>query len=179
MVFEWRTFEPQAAINIWMLDTSTGELEQLTSSGADYGPGWSPDGTQIVFGRATADTTGDGRISASDALDIFTHDLATGTEVNLTNSPDYDDFNFAWSPDGERIAFTSVRLDANGDGVINLDDSQDLFLIHQDGSGERRLDLGGRPAFSPSWSPDGRFILVLVAEEEGQTAEEFRSLPRK
>ena len=171
IAFDGITFETGNPINIWMFDTASGELEQLTNSGADSRPGWSPDGTQIVFGRALADTTGDGRITANDAADVYILDLASREEQNLTSTPGFDDFNFAWSPDGEQIAFTSVRLDANGDGVLNLSDSQDLFLIRPDGSGERRLDLDGKPVFSPSWSPDGRFIAVMVTTEtSGQNA---------
>ena len=116
------------------------------------------------------DTTGDGRITVNDRLDIYTLDLASRVEKNLTSTPDFDDFNYAWSPGGERIVFASVRLDVNGDGVINLSDSQDLFTIGVDGSDERRLDLEGKSIFSPSWSPDGRFILVLVAYDDGQNA---------
>ncbi len=170
IVFEGRTFEPENATNIWVFDSATGELEQLTNDGAVSRPGWSPDGTRIVFGRATADTTGDGRITVNDASDIYTLDLASRTEKNLTGTSEFDDFNFAWSLDGQWIAFTSVRLDVNGDGARNLSDSQDLFLIREDGSGERRLNLGGKQIFSPSWSPDGRFILVLVGDAEGQTS---------
>jgi Tol biopolymer transport system component len=170
IVFEGITFEPGNPMNIWMFDTASGEFEQLTTSGADFRPIWSPDGKQIAFGRALADTTGDGRITVNDIADLFILDLATGKTQNLTNTPEFDDFNFAWSPDGEQIAFTSVRQDANGDGVLNLDDSQDLFLIRPDGSGEQRLDLGGRAVYSPSWSPDGRFIAVRVAKPDGQNA---------
>ena len=173
IVFEGRTVETQEAFNIWMLDTQSGDLEQLTSDGADSRPGWSPDGTQIVFGRATIDTSGDGRITPSDAYDVYTLDLATRSERNLTSTPAFDDFNFAWSPDGEWIVFTSVRFDANGDGVINLSDSEDLYQIRADGSAlntELRLNLGGRPVYSPSWSPDGHLILVLVVYNDGQSA---------
>jgi Tol biopolymer transport system component len=168
IIFEGRTFEPEAGINIWLLDVETGALEQLTDSGADSRPAWSPDGTRIVFGRATRDTTRDGRITVNDELDVYTLDLATGAEQNLTGTPDFDDFNYAWSPDGEWIAFSSVRLDVNGDGALNLSDSQDLFLIPAAGGEEQRLNLGGMPTFSPSWSPDGRFIVVLAALEDGQ-----------
>lgn len=169
IVFEGRTFIPESVVNIWMFDIATGDFEQLTDTGADSRPGWSPDGTRIVFGRALEDTTGDGRVTANDFADIYLLDLATGIERNLTNTPNFDDFNFAWSPDGEQIAFTSVRLDVNGDGVLNLNDSQDLFLIRIDGSGERRLNFEGNPVFSPSWSSDGRFIAVLVIFTNGQS----------
>ena len=169
IVFEGRTYYPEYAINIWMVDVATGELEQLTTDGADSRPGWSPDGTKILFSRATLDTNGDGRITTNDDSDIYTLDLATGEVKNLTNTPAYNEFNFAWSPDGQWIVFTSVRGDANGDGVVNLSDSRDLFLIPSDGGEERRLDLGGRMVFSPSWSPDGRFILVMVVNADGQS----------
>jgi TolB protein len=169
VVFEGRTYYPEYAINIWMVDIATGELEQLTTDGADSRPGWSPDGTKTLFSRATLDTNGDGRITTNDDSDIYTLDLATGEVKNLTNTPAYNEFNFAWSPDGQWIVFTSVRGDANGDGVVNLSDSRDLFLIPSDGGEERRLDLGGRMVFSPSWSPDGRFILVMVVNADGQS----------
>jgi Tol biopolymer transport system component len=173
IVFEGRTFVSETIINIWMVDAASGDLQQLTHRGADSRPRWSPDGSQIVFGRATTDTTGDGRITANDAADIYTLDLASHQEKNLTGTPAFDDFNFDWSPDGEWIAFTSVRFDVNGDGAINLSDSQDLYLLRADGNQqntERRISLEAGPVFSPSWSPDGRFILVLVAYNDGQNA---------
>ena len=101
---------------------------------------------------------------------MYTLELDGRIERNLTQTPEFDDFDFAWSPDGTRIAFTSVRGDINGDGAINLGDSQDLFTISADGNGERRLNLEGKAVYTPTWSPDGRFILVVVAEEGGQTA---------
>jgi Tol biopolymer transport system component len=169
ILFEGRTFEPEDAINIWMYDLASGKIEQLTQGGADSRPGWSPDGRHILFGRATKDTTGDGRITVNDALDIFSLELASRSEENLTGSTDFDDFNFAWSPDGIGIAFTSVRRDITGDGIMNLDDSQDLFILRLEGRDELRLDLEGKMTYSPSWSPDSRFILVLVADNAGLT----------
>ena len=50
----------------------------------------------------------------------------------------------AWSPDGRRIAFESVRDGTTGVSVVNAD-----------GSGQRRLARIGR---APAWSPDGRTI---------------------
>ncbi len=170
VIFEGRIFEPERATNIWMLDIETGELTQITDGGVDSRPSWSPDGTQIVFGRATVDTTGDGQVTVNDAADIFTLDLASGAENNLTETPESGDFNFSWSPDGQWIAYTSMRRDTNGDGFINLSDSQNLYLIPSEGGEEQVLNLGGRAAFSPSWSPDGRYILVLVLEDGSQNA---------
>jgi Tol biopolymer transport system component len=169
ILFEGRTSEPRAT-NIWMVDVATGDVTQVTSGGVDSRPGWSPDGQQILFGRATSDTTGDGQVTVNDAADIYVLDLTSGEEKNLTETPAFGDFNFAWSPDGEWIAFASMRRDTNGDGFTNMDDSENLFIIPADGGEERSLNLRSRAVFSPSWSPDGRFILVLVLEDEGQNA---------
>ena len=170
IAFEGRTSEPERATNIWILDIATGELTQLTRGRADTRPSWSPDGRRILFGRPTADTSGDGAVTVSDEADIFELDIASGEEKNLTNSPEVGDFNFAWSPDRKWIAYTSLRRDVNGDGSINMNDSENLFMIPAGGGTERLLNLRGKAVFSPSWSPDGRFILVLVTEGDGQNA---------
>lgn len=170
IVFEGRLFEPESTTNIWMLDTANGELVQLTHGNADTRPSWSPDGTKIIFGRATTDTSGDGRVTVSDFSDIYVLDLASGEEKNLTDTPKVSEFNFAWSPDGDLIVFTSIRRDANSDGSINQNDSENLFMLPSSGGNEQLLNLRDRAVFSPSWSLDGRFILVLVLDEERQTA---------
>jgi TolB protein len=170
ILFERRVSQPERATNIWMLDTATGNVQQITHGSADARPGWSADGKMVLFARSADDTNGDGLITTGDASDIYSMDLDSGEEKNLTNTPEYSEFNSAWSPDGRWIAYTSVRRDANGDGSINLDDSQDLFAMRVDGSEERFLDMGGRATFSPSWSPDGVYLAVLVMEKDGINA---------
>lgn len=168
IIFEGRVSEPERATNVWMLDIASGEMTQLTHGGADTRPSWSPDGTRILFGRPTVDTSHDGLVTVSDEADIYVLDLTSGEETNLTNTPEFGDFNFAWSPDGGSIAYTSTRRDVNGDGRVNLNDSENLFIVAADGGDERMLNLRGKAVFSPSWSPDGRYILVLVVGADEQ-----------
>jgi len=146
----------------------TQEMEQLTHGNTDQRPQWSRDGQNIIFGRATQDTNSDGKISTYDNQDLFVMELSTSDITRVTNTPDADDFQFVFSPDGVWIAFCSVRRDVNGDGVRNLDDSQDMFLVRINGQDERRLNLGGKTTFSPDWSPNGEKIVVSVYFGQGQ-----------
>ncbi len=56
----------------------------------------------------------------------------------------------AWSPDGQRIAFESVR-----------DGNSEVYVMNADGSGQRRLTPKHGDDFAPAWSPDGRRIAFL------------------
>jgi len=51
----------------------------------------------------------------------------------------------AWSPDGQRIAFSS-----------NRDGNYELYVMNADGSGQRRLTHNRPVDAGPSWSPDGK-----------------------
>ena len=57
------------------------------------------------------------------------------------------DFNAAFAPDGDRIAFVSER-----------DGNAELYTIEADGSGLRRLTDDFALDDRPAWSPDGRRI---------------------
>jgi len=64
---------------------------------------------------------------------------------NLTRSPS-DEYDPAWSPDGQKIAFV---------------DGEDVFVMNADGSNRRNLTTNGIVApGGVSWSPDGRRIAV-------------------
>jgi TolB protein len=70
-----------------------------------------------------------------------------GDEINLSNN-DADDLSPSWSPNGERIAFSSNRDDGNFD----------IYIMNADGSGQTRLTDDPADDLSPSWSPDGEKI---------------------
>lgn len=154
--------------NLWIVHAGDGNLEQITTSNADSRPRWKPDGTQIVFERATRDTTRDGRIATDDFSDMYILDLSTGKVTAVTNTPGNNDVQYAWSPDGRQIAFVSARQDITGDGHINLDDARNLYLITPTGSGEHSLDLGRVHAYTPDWAQSGEQIVYLVKVRSGR-----------
>jgi Tol biopolymer transport system component len=122
---------------IYRINADGSGLTNLTNDPAatDWSPAASPRGNKIVF---TSDRDGNGHLYVLDA---------DGTLTRITNGPGYDYFA-DWSPRGNEIAFS--RDDGSG--------GTDLYLVHSDGSGERRLTntpdvLEYFPAFSPETSP--------------------------
>lgn len=63
----------------------------------------------------------------------------------------------AWSPDGSRIAFVSVR-----------DGNTEIYVMNANGTNQVRLTSNSASEGSPRWSPDGRAI-VFVGKRDGNT----------
>ena len=88
------------------------------------------------------------------AYDIFEMDRKTGEMRRLTDAPGYD-AECAYSPDGERIVFTSTR-----------DGNPELYVMDRDGSNQTRLtDKIGYDG-GPFFSPDGRRIIFRADREK-------------
>lgn len=66
----------------------------------------------------------------------------------------------AWSPDGQRLAYTRERRGRYGSLV------RDLYVVGADGRGRRRLTTDRR-ATSPSFTPDGRSLVFVGAAGDG------------
>ena len=81
--------------NIWMVPTSGGTPTQLTQSGQDSSPVWSPDGKTIAF-----------LSSRSGEAHVYLLALEGGEAQRLTKLSTGADL-MKWSPDGKTIAFTS------------------------------------------------------------------------
>ena len=63
----------------------------------------------------------------------------------------------SWSPDGTQITFASSAGGLTGPLFVNHLPS-DIYVGRADGSGARRLTLGGGFNVEPAWSPDGSRI---------------------
>ncbi len=84
--------------------------------------------------------------------DIFVRDLRRGRSVDLTADEGFD-FNPTWSPDGQWIAFDSIR-----------EDNFDVYLMDSAGHNVRRVTADGKSG-SPAWSPDGRQLAFYSFRE--------------
>jgi Tol biopolymer transport system component len=131
------------------MNADGSDQTQLTfdSSGA-LDPAWSPDGSQIAFRTSRA---------GFQAIDIWTVNVHSGAETDLTNSPGCDQTP-DWSPDGSRIAFVSCRQ-AGGN----------LWVMNADGSNPTPVGTptGYAGPTNPVWSPDGSRIIMGANEGQG------------
>jgi TolB protein len=132
-------------------------LERLTEDpSSDDQAALSPDGRTVAF------------ISTrSGHAELWTLDLATRKVHNITNHAG-GHFRPAWSPDGRWIAISSDRDSPNPrrpDG-FELIQQTEIYVLHPDGSGLRRLTHTNSYAGSPGWSPDGKRIVFYKASFE-------------
>jgi dipeptidyl aminopeptidase/acylaminoacyl peptidase len=100
------------ARNIWIVSTAPGSLpRQITQTGHDTRPQWSPDGKKIAF------------LSSRDgATQVYVMTAQGGNATKVTSLSTGAD-NEKWSPDGKFIAFTSgVFPDCADDACNHLRD---------------------------------------------------------
>src|SRR5271165_1312905 len=96
----------------------------------------------------------DGRTILFDLLgDLYTVPMEGGEARRITSGLPFDSQPI-YSPDGQWIAFTSDR-----------DGAENLWIAKADGSEPKQLSRDKESEFaSPSWTPDGQYVLVSRAE---------------
>ena len=99
--------------NIWIVPTAGGASVQLTQSGHDSGPAWSPDSKTLAF------------ISSRDGnSQVYVLSMEGGESHAVTHLSGGADL-VKWSPDGTTIAFTSgVYIDCKDDACNTARDAE-------------------------------------------------------
>ena len=120
-------------------------------------PQISPDGSRVAFVQTKMDYDKDQYIS-----DIWMAEVETGEVYQFTNGRGKDK-NPRWSPEGDRILFTSIPITTENDKKKM---KAQLYTIPTGGGEAIRLtDLAGGVE-SPKWSPDGTWILFISPYQE-------------
>lgn len=157
------------SMQVWLMNVDGSMQHSLTNmpDGACK-PNWSPDGKKIAF--VSPCTT---RRDLYEGAKIYILDVDAKTEplpLQLPPSPG-SDYDPAWSPDGNRIAFTSTRAGNPDIYVFNL-----LDLSLQQLTDERNTEK--YPAWSPTGSQiaytrDSVYSQVWIMSDTGQFQSRF------
>ena len=135
-------------------DRSGKRVESIPNSEGDDDPRLSPDGKLVAFMRLDPQ---------SHAGDIWLLELSRGISSRLTTDPGYD-WRPVWSPDGNRLLFSSNRK-----GPLSI--YQRLMA----GGPDELLLTTGNPLIPTDWSSDGRF--VIFEQRELKTKSDLWVLP--
>ncbi|WP_031487184.1 amidohydrolase family protein [Streptomyces bicolor] len=149
--------------HLWTLRPDGTGLRQLTDGPwDDRGPAWSPDGTRVAFASERGGDTVTGA-----PYRIWVVDVRTGALTRLTGRPGqqgpgqdarWEDFDPAWSPDGERVLFVRAAVTATGSLRATT-----VASVPADGSGPvttEHTDASGAQLMTPAVSPAGRLAYL-------------------
>jgi Tol biopolymer transport system component/DNA-binding winged helix-turn-helix (wHTH) protein len=140
---------PYASRHLFRVDTSSlATSEEVVELGIEgTAPAISPDRATLVYVRENIHQTSILKSQPRPG------GLSSGLKPMSLVSSTRQDFSPDLSPDGKRLAFSSVRS-----GVL------EVWLANTDGSGVRRVTTSG--GVTPKWSPDGTRI-VFVSSTSG------------
>jgi TolB protein len=120
------------AYEIFIMNEDASDVRQLTRNLPGIGGSidWSPDGQSLLI---YAGQPGD--------RNIFLVNVAAETAAQLTNGG--NNASAVFSPDGQWIAFNSLRNN----------DQADIFIMRPDGSDLRQITADPEPDWQPQWEP--------------------------
>ncbi|HEX8423459.1 MAG TPA: tetratricopeptide repeat protein, partial [Pyrinomonadaceae bacterium] len=103
-------------MEIYVMEADGSNQRNLSNNpgGEDTRPAWSPASTRIAYGSNT--------LAAPQNFELYTMRADGSDKIKLTDDPRFDS-DATWSPDGQKLAFTSAR-----DGK-----SYEIFVMNADG----------------------------------------------
>jgi Tol biopolymer transport system component len=183
---------------IYVLDLSSGDAKRISPGvGKTTCAFFRPDTDEILFSSTHADpkskqlqdeeiafrASGKERRYSWDydpEMDIWAYSEKTGALKRLTDARGYD-AEASYSPDGQWIAFSSMR-DVYGRQLteaerkqLELDPSYfaEIYIMRADGSGQRRLTTVPGYDGGPFFASDGTRIVWRRFDEQGLIADVF------
>ena len=131
IAFAMAVDQPEA-YEVFVMDADGTDVRQLTRGLPGIGGSldWSPDGRSLLI---YAGLQGD--------KNIFLIDVGAQTAIQLTNGGNNAASSF--SPDGQWIAFNSLRNN----------DQADIFIMRPDGSNVQQVTNNPEPDWQPQWEP--------------------------
>jgi serine/threonine protein kinase len=152
--------EDGVTLQIWTMNPDGTDPRQLTFGPGDKShPRWSPDGSKMLY----AAPGGRDDYGNDLGMDLFVMNAdRSGEATNLTRNIG-DDIEPKWSPDGNRIAFTSTRVNDLRQVFVMPVTCQPAPDTCQPSGQVVNLSAGFAVEYAPAWSPDGGTVAVVAS----------------
>jgi Tol biopolymer transport system component len=196
LVFQSERDPSNPFYQIYVLDFATGETKRISpgvgkTTCAFFRPGsdhilfasthHDPKSKQLQDGELAFRASGKERRYAWDydtEMEIYAFAEETGAMTRLTNAKGYD-AEASYSPDGQWIAFSSMRdaynrtLSPQEQKQLETDPSYygEIYIMKADGSGQRRLTTETGYDGGPFFTHDGQRIVWRHFDEQGLIAD--------
>jgi len=136
-------------VGVWTIDSEgKGPMRQVAKFGGVTS--WSPDGKQLIVAKWLSKVEDDNMRFENWR---FNADGSGAVKLPIPETDEVDD----WSSDGQWLVTVSDRHPPPGSGY-------QLYLMHPDGTGQRRLTEGRGLNVYPRFSPDSRRLAYLHQE---------------
>jgi dipeptidyl aminopeptidase/acylaminoacyl peptidase len=149
VVFERRAAEG-APSSLWVVGINGGGLRALTSGGDDREATFSPDGTVVVFVRATP-PAGASSSAANPNDDLYSVRTAGGGLARLTTTGRVDEFDPRY--------FAGGILFSRGESTEGPAAYADVYTMRRDGTRVKAQVAGVGSAYVEDVSPDGHVVI--------------------
>ncbi len=145
----WKT----GRLQIYSIKSDGSHPVQLTkSSGGNDNPIWSPDGTKIAF-VSWRDSKYPNDCKGGDCnFEIYVMNADGSNQIRITDNP-AEDWAPAWSLDGTKIAFQSLRDEPAHPKDCGNTCNSEIYVMNMDGSNVLRVTKNETPDYNSSWRP--------------------------
>ena len=144
----------EARGDVFSLPAEEGYIQNLTrsSGAAERFPAWSPDGKSVAY---WSDKSGE--------YELTIRDMTQGAiETKLTSMGPGFRYNLSWSPDSKKLVWVDQTMTFM---MYNMD-TKAVDKVDQDPA----LFEGGLRSWSPSWSPDSKWLAYNKTQGNGNGA---------
>ncbi len=137
ILFSWDGGQ-EGTSEVYVINVDGTDLRNLTSDGVmTIHATWSPDGTRIAFASNREQLEEFGPANRwywpAGGLDIYVMNADGSDVTRLTDHPENDMLPH-WSPDGQRVSFTSARISGLGGAFNRGPNRWDVYVMKADGS---------------------------------------------